>query len=249
MRNKVLTIAGFDPSGGAGILADIKTFEAHKVYGFGICSALTYQNQEEFDGVEWIAIDKMICQLEVLKRKNSFAFAKIGLIEDLKVLNTIVNKLNEYDVKVVWDPVIKASAGYVFHQNWSKKQLLHLLQNLFLLTPNFEEAKMIADVLQINLKNLNDYIAANNLAAFYIKSFGSEKGIITDILYNGKMESVFQQDLLQGYDKHGTGCMLSSAITANLSKGVEVAYACGNAQQFVYDIKQSNDSKLSYINI
>ena len=92
-RSCVLSIAGFDPSGGAGILADIKTFEQNKVLGMGVVTSLTFQNDSEFDGVKWIDTNESIKQIEVLTRKYKFEFVKIGMIKDLETLSAVISRL------------------------------------------------------------------------------------------------------------------------------------------------------------
>src|ERR1017187_8593499 len=90
-----LSIAGFDPSAGAGVLADIKTFESNGVYGFGAVSALTWQNDVEFDKVEWLDVNKILGQVEVLLRRFDIRHIKIGLIESMDVLQQIISFLEK----------------------------------------------------------------------------------------------------------------------------------------------------------
>src|SRR5260221_632714 len=104
-RPCVLSIAGFDPSGGAGILADIKTFEQHKVSGMGVVTGLTFQNDSEFDGVKWIEPNEIIKQIDVLTRKFKFQFVKIGMLESLDVLEKIISRLKANGSKLIWDPI------------------------------------------------------------------------------------------------------------------------------------------------
>src|SRR5580704_12896311 len=124
-RSYVLSISGFDPSGGAGMLADIKTFESNKVYGLGVISANTLQNDEEFTKVDWIPVDKIIEQIDILKKRFEFEYVKIGLIESLEVLNTIISYLTSHvsHPKIIWDPILKASAGFEFHKEVNKTLL------------------------------------------------------------------------------------------------------------------------------
>src|ERR1700740_2722889 len=95
-RLYVLSIAGFDPSGGAGILADIKTFESNKVYGLGVISGNTFQNDTEFKNVDWIPVEKIIGQIEILKKKFSFEYVKIGLMENFASLEVVISYLNSH---------------------------------------------------------------------------------------------------------------------------------------------------------
>src|SRR5688572_10171990 len=117
-RPFALSIAGFDPSSGAGVTADLKTFEAHKVQGLGVCTAITFQNDNEFDGLEWLTKEKLQAQLEPLFRKFKIRTAKIGLIRNLETLNWLVDYLlsKNPEMRIIWDPFLKASAGFTFHE-------------------------------------------------------------------------------------------------------------------------------------
>src|ERR1035437_5718713 len=95
-RPFVLSIAGFDPSAGAGVLADVKTFEACGAYGMGVVSALTYQNDVSFEKVEWLELSQIIEQIKVLQKRFQFDFIKIGLIENLEVLNGLISYLKSH---------------------------------------------------------------------------------------------------------------------------------------------------------
>src|SRR5436190_9108916 len=92
-RKQVISIAGFDPSGGAGILADVKTFESLGVYGFGVCSAITLQTENEFKGVAWIPLHQIELQLDTLLQRYEVEFLKIGLIQSLEVLDQLVQAI------------------------------------------------------------------------------------------------------------------------------------------------------------
>src|ERR1700729_4382873 len=108
LRPYVLSIAGFDPSGGAGILADIKTFEAQQTLGLGVCSALTYQTENTFEGVTWVNKDTIIKQLAPLLKAYSIDYVKIGLIENMEVLNSIIDYLlgKNPSMRIIWDPIL-----------------------------------------------------------------------------------------------------------------------------------------------
>ena len=120
-RPCVLSIAGFDPSGGAGILADIKTFEQHKVQGMSVVTGLTFQHDSEFDGVKWIETDEIIKQIEVLLRKYKFEFVKVGMLESLESLEAIISRLKTQDSRLIWDPILKASSGFEIHKDFEKE--------------------------------------------------------------------------------------------------------------------------------
>ena len=137
-----LSIVGFDPSAGAGLLADIKTFEANGVYGFGVVSALTWQNDVAFKQVEWIGIDKIISQMEVLLSRFNIRFIKIGLLGHFEVLKNIIHFLMEKikDPVIIYDPILKASAGFVFHET-VQELFTDAIRGIYCITPNIPKQR------------------------------------------------------------------------------------------------------------
>ena len=121
-RVSVLSIAGFDPSGGAGILADIKTFEQQQVNGMGIITAITFQNDIEFVNLKWINIEDIIQQILTLKKRFDFEYIKIGLIKDLDTISEIIQLFKNDEIKIIWDPIVKATAGFEFHQSFGGRR-------------------------------------------------------------------------------------------------------------------------------
>ncbi|MFA6923509.1 MAG: hydroxymethylpyrimidine/phosphomethylpyrimidine kinase [Bacteroidales bacterium] len=239
--NNVLTIAGFDPSGGAGILADIKTFEANEVYGIAAVTALTYQNDMEFNGLEWIPEKKIKRQIETVSKRYSFNFVKIGIIENLEILDNIVDFLKSINkkVKIIWDPVLKASAGFEFHKNIDKIKLKEICSNIYMLTPNLEELmKMFpSGDYKENAKELSrDCIV-------YLKSaIDKEAKKISDLVFYNQTIDIFESEIINGFEKHGSGCVLSSAITANLAKGMSLHESCKKAKEYItIFLKSSSD--------
>jgi hydroxymethylpyrimidine/phosphomethylpyrimidine kinase len=245
IRKHVLSIAGFDPSGGAGVLADIKTFESNKVYGLGVISANTIQNDEEFEKVDWIPADKIIEQIDILKKRFDFGYVKIGLVENLEVLNTIILYLTSHisHPTIIWDPILKASAGYEFHKEVNKTLLEKIYKELYLITPNVPEALQLGihTVATENAKHLSQF--CNVL----LKGGHAEKKVGYDTLFlkEGKQFS-FRPKIKDIYPKHGSGCVLSSVITANLVKGEDLHRACLKAKQYTEKILSSNKTLLGY---
>lgn len=244
-RPNVLSIAGFDPSGGAGVLADIKTFEANKVYGFGVVSALTIQNDSEFEKVEWIPLEKIMEQILVLQKRFQFEYIKIGLIENLDVLHQLILHLNSNisNPKIIWDPILKATAGFDFHSEIDKQLISAICKNIYLITPNFEEIKKLTD--EEDEKN-----AAKDLSKYcnvFLKGGHNEKDLGRDFLFttDGK-EFSFRAKQKVEIGKHGSGCVLSSAITANLAKGFKLHRACMKAKQYTAEFLNSNKDLLGY---
>lgn len=141
-RPYVLSVAGFDPSGGAGILADIKTFEANGVHGLGVCTAITFQNDKTFNGLDWLSEEQVISQLDILFDTYPINVIKIGLIRDLKTLLVIIKhiKIRNNSAQIIWDPILNASAGFEFHSTINNIELKEALKNITLITPNIPEA-------------------------------------------------------------------------------------------------------------
>lgn len=239
----LLSIAGFDPSGGAGVLADIKTFEANKVHGLAVCTAITFQNDEQFEGVNWVKQEDIIRQIEVLLKKYTVKWVKIGLIENLAVLKTIVSYIKEHDeeINIIWDPIFKASAGFVFHSELDRKDLIDVCIDTHLITPNLEEIqKMIPEM---EAEAGAEFIS--NYCNVLLKGGHSKDNKANDLLFDRKGQTVFEGTKAET-DKHGTGCVLSSAILANLAKGYDIIDACKEGKEYVTDFIKSDASLLGF---
>lgn len=248
MNNKrpvVLSIAGFDPSGGAGILADIKTFEMNHVYGLGVCSSVTYQNESEFDGVDWMSFDSMQRQLEVLFRRHIINVIKIGLIGDLQVLNSLLDYLKEQNVnaKIIWDPILKASAGFDFHNTVNQDLLSEILCKLYLVTPNMPEAIRLAAVSENPMVSA---IALHKYVNVYLKGGHGTGSDADDLLLTSEGYHRIEGRRIEHGEKHGSGCVLSAAIAANLAREVSLPLACRNARKYINQFLQSNVTLLGY---
>jgi hydroxymethylpyrimidine/phosphomethylpyrimidine kinase len=231
---EILTIAGFDPSAGAGILADVKVCEAHDVYSMGVCSAITIQNDLSFDEVEWIKPKTIIKQIEILTNRFNFDYVKIGLIENLQVLDQITDVLlrENVDIKIIWDPITGASAGFEFHKNLDPELLEKVLQKIYLITPNLNEIKVL-------MPDMDADDASKKISTWcnvFLKGGHSDSNMSIDILYEKSGSGVsFEAMKFENVEKHGSGCALSTAIACNLSKGMDLADSCAEAKAYVTD--------------
>jgi hydroxymethylpyrimidine/phosphomethylpyrimidine kinase len=234
-RPYCLSIAGFDPCGGAGIMADTKVFECLQTNGLGIVSALTYQNDSEFEGVNWCSFSEIEKQLYPL-RKYPVKAAKIGLIKDFEQLMKTSSLLKSMfpEIFVVWDPILKASAGFSFHDNTSLAD--EVLCNIDLITPNFEEFTQLGMAENLDL----------NCAVLLKGGHRTDKLGIDCLHYYGKIFDIEGAFIANKKDKHGTGCVLSAAIVAHISKAESVYNACKKSKSYVETFIQSNDTKLGY---
>tara|TARA_B100000809_G_scaffold38428_1_gene33614 strand:- start:147 stop:881 length:735 start_codon:yes stop_codon:yes gene_type:complete len=242
MRPYVITIAGHDPSCGAGLNADIKTFEHLKVSGLSICSAITYQDENTFEGADWISASKIIRQLDILLKKYDVRYIKIGLIESFNSLKEVLAYLtNNYpNVRVIWDPILQATSGFTIHSIFEGLDLI--LQSIYILTPNRTEI--------LQLTGLTDSLDASRTLSTHthlLLKGGHAKNHATDIMFYHR-ERLFevQGDRFKASDKHGTGCVLSAAIVSYLTHGDTIEDACRKAKVYVEKFLQSNNSRLGY---
>lgn len=242
----VLSIAGFDPSAGAGVLSDIKTFENNGVYGFGVNTANTIQNDSEFDSVDWVDSDIIIQQIDVLTRKFNIEVVKIGLVESFEVLVNVVRFLKGVnpEVKIIWDPILKASAGFEFHNNVDKTTLYNVLKDIFLITPNREEVSVLFNETEPN--KLQEIISDNNISSILLKGgHGDEEYSVDYLIIKNRVEE-FRVKRSFGFSKHGTGCVVSSALTANIAIDKTIEESCRDAQKYVSRFIESNSTLLGW---
>lgn len=242
MRPYVLTIAGHDPSGGAGLNADTKTFEQLKVQGLSVCTALTIQNDNSFKASNWVNDQTVIQQVDILLDFYKPKVAKIGIIQSKELLEKLLTKLQQHEIKIVWDPILKSSTGFSFHQI---SNFDNLLKNIDIITPNCPEAKQLFGT--DDSKTLMQLCIEKKWSPILLKGGHSKKHKGDDLLISSNEIILIKgknQHLLS--DKHGTGCILSSAIAANLAKNMNLKEACSAAKRYVERAMLSNKTLLSY---
>lgn len=258
-RPIALSIAGFDPSGGAGILADIKTFEEHKVYGVGVITANTVQNHSKFSSVNWIDKDIVEQQLDTLFEVYDIRYIKIGLIHSLDYLDITLQYIRRHspDSFIVWDPVLSATAGFSFHSLESEdisnpnSMLNRSLSNIDLVTPNLDEFSLLFPGLSKDSEEikefLNSYCPSRNLAIL-LKGGHSSSDIVCDTYISREITIESKVTRSENESKHGTGCILSSAFTANIANGLTLNRAVCQSQEYVSKIINFSRGKLALHN-
>lgn len=242
-RPSVLTIAGFDPSAGAGVLADIKTFEQHRVYGFAINTGNTIQTENEFFEMQWTDLDFVLKSLEKLFTNYNIKAVKIGIIPSLEYLKKIILMIKKLSpkTKIVWDTVLKSSTEFDFITIENQALLIEILKKIDLITPNYDE------ILQLSSKGINAETTALLLSKYcpVLLKGGhntNERGI--DNLYTQDNLYKLLPKSNRCYEKHGSGCVLSSAITANLALEQNLKIACEKAKIYTENYLMSNSTKL-----
>ncbi|CAL2101906.1 Hydroxymethylpyrimidine/phosphomethylpyrimidine kinase [Tenacibaculum sp. 190130A14a] len=242
-KNYILSIAGFDPSSGAGITSDIKTFEAHNLYGLSICTAITVQNDITFKKCYWVEKEIIISQIETLFERFDIKVAKIGIIESWEVLLEVVQTLKIFnsDIKIILDPILKASAGFDFHANSDLEVFERVLQNCDFVTPNYEEIKSLFP----NKSTEETIEFLSEKTNVYLKGGHREDKKGWDEVYHNKIVKLNIPPIADAiFEKHGSGCVLSSAFAANLYKEASIEDAAKNAKAYTEEFLNSNPSLL-----
>ncbi|WP_426060496.1 bifunctional hydroxymethylpyrimidine kinase/phosphomethylpyrimidine kinase [Hymenobacter sp. B1770] len=243
-RPFALSIAGFDPSAGAGLLADVKTMETSSVYGLGVCTALTVQSDVSFERVSWVDAVLIKDQIRVLLARFQVDFIKIGLVESLPQLLALAYWLKEQNprLQLVWDPVLKATAGYEFHRKTDPSLLQALCSEMALITPNRPEMLRL-------LPADSAEAAAERISAFcpvLLKGGHDTSDLATDVLFIQGQQHRFSASRLPHGEKHGSGCVLSAAVLAQLAKGKSLIDACRLGKDYTRAFLASNDTLLGY---
>lgn len=238
-RPFVMSIAGYDPSGGAGLLADIKTFEQLKVQGLGVCTAMTVQTEAECLSLEWQSLNTVLSTIDVLMKKYDVEALKIGVVKDADYITQMIEKIKSInaEAKIVWDPVLKSTSEFSFFDVNTISDLKNVLKQIDLITPNYNEYKI-----------LQGACLFENSCSVLIKGGHREEKIGTDILIeNGKEISIQPYDNTSVYyPKHGSGCVLSSAIAAYLAKGENLENACTKGKKYIEKFLISNPTLLGF---
>ena len=236
MKN-LLTIAGSDSSGGAGIQADLKTFAAHGTFGMSVITAVTAQNTCGVTKVQNIDCAVVKAQIEAVFDDIRVDAVKIGMVSQPEIIETIANCLRHYQPKIiVVDPVMISKSGYPLLAPEACATLIkELLPLATLLTPNLPEAEAITG-LQVTKKEemrpVAEKIIALGAKAVLVKG-GHLNDTADDLLFDGANEVWFPGKRIATKNTHGTGCTLSSSLAANLAKGLSLREAVQSSKDYV----------------
>lgn len=255
MQN-VLTIAGSDSGGGAGIQADLKTMTVNQVYGAAILTAITAQNTLGVQGVKVLAPEVVNSQLESVLHDIDFAALKTGMLANARITALVADKVKKYNLKnLVVDPVIVATSGdLLLKENALDIYKRELFPQAEIITPNLTEAKILAGFEPTT-------VVPGEILAEKLINFGSKYVLIkgghfeqtdqstelaknstskpfptqaVDLLYDGCSIKRFTAPYLESaYNTHGTGCSLSAAIASYLARDYSVPAAVGAAKKFI----------------
>ena len=234
----LLTIAGSDSSGGAGIQADLKTFAAHGVFGMSVITAVTAQNTCGVTAVQDISPDIITAQIDAVFSDIRVDGVKIGMVSRTESIHAIAEALKKWKPPVVVvDPVMISKSGYPLLQPDACEALIkELLPLATLLTPNLPEAEAIcgfAIKTEQDMEKAAAHIISLGAKAVLVKGGHLEGSKADDYLYDGRQGTWLPGTRIQTRHTHGTGCTLSSALASNLAKGMHLTEAVKAAKDYV----------------
>ncbi|MHB8095288.1 MAG: bifunctional hydroxymethylpyrimidine kinase/phosphomethylpyrimidine kinase [Candidatus Aminicenantales bacterium] len=238
MKKVLLSVAGFDPSGGAGVLMDIRVFESLGFRGMAVLTALTSQNTLEVRRILPLPSAVIRNQYEALASDVRPAGIKSGMLGSKDGITALRRILSSHPgLPRVVDPVLRSSSGALLLESGSRSAFLRAVRgNASLLTPNLDEASWIAGIPVRNPADMREaaraVFGATGVPCLVTGGHLPKKAI--DILYDGRAESSFEHEKLRR-DVHGTGCCLSSAALGYLARGKSLESACGLASEFVHE--------------
>ena len=240
---RVLVIAGSDSSGGAGIQADIKTLTVFKVFSMTAITAITAQNTNGVSSVETVSLDLIKKQIEDCISDIGVDAIKIGMVNKGKIFDLIFEALNKYQISkknipIILDPVMFAKGGYPLLENHAISALKEFISKVdCIITPNIPEAETLSG---IKISNKNDMIKAaktisiNGTSRILLKGGHLNEIDLCDILYDKNKIFEFYSKKIFTNNTHGTGCTISSAIIANLSKGFSLHESVSIAHKYIH---------------
>ena len=236
---KVLTIAGSDSGGGAGIQADLKAFAALGVYGMSAVTAITAQNTVGVQGVIELPADFVGLQIDSVVTDIGVDAVKTGMLANAEIIAVVAEKAKEYDFpNFVIDPVMVAKSGDPLLREDARQALIEQLIPLAkVLTPNLHEARVLTGMEIESLEDMREVAQAihelgtQNVVVKGGHLSGSNESV--DILYDGRDFIEFAAPRIETRNTHGTGCTFASAIAAELAKGKSVPEAVRAAKEFI----------------
>ena len=235
---QVVTIAGSDSGGGAGIQADIKAMSANGVFAMSVITSITAQNTQTVQAVYDLPSSIIEAQLDAIFTDFDVAAVKTGMLSSAEIVQTVCGKLRQYEqARVIVDPVMVSKSGHSLLQASAIHSLkTQLLPIALLVTPNIHEAEQLAGR---PIRSLADA----RQAAKMIHQLGSRHVLIkgghllaepgTDLLYDGHLFSIYRGEFIDTPHTHGTGCMYASAIAAQLARGKELPDAVQAAKAYL----------------
>ena len=231
-----LTIAGSDPSGGAGLQADLKTFHQYGVYGASVVTLLTVQNTQSVSDIKILDRNFVIAQLDAVLDDIMPLAAKTGALGNAANVAAVAHRAASFSFPLVVDPVMISKHGQPLIDDDAVEVLVRkLLPAAFLVTPNFSEASKLALMKVTNLRTMEKSasVIAESGAKHVLVKGGHLAGDAVDVLWSNGKTYLFPAQRTETRHTHGTGCVLSAAITARLAFGDDIVSAVTEAKRFI----------------
>lgn len=238
---RALTIAGSDPSGGAGIQADLKTFAACGCYGESVIVAVVDENTVGVSGVHPIPVSFVTGQMKSVLDDVGADAIKIGMLHSSELIRAVKDTLAMYPIKnIVLDPVMVATSGDKLLQEEAIQTLKEeLIPSVRIITPNIPEAEILLGRKidrQEEMPDIARELSFGRSVSVMLKAGHMKESRLVDILYNAESDEIVElpSQRIQTKNTHGTGCTFSSAIAAFLAHGQSLNDAVANAKEYIY---------------
>jgi hydroxymethylpyrimidine/phosphomethylpyrimidine kinase len=238
-----LTIAGSDPSGGAGIQADLKTFHQFGVYGEAVVALVTVQNTVRVSWVEVLPTDLVTAQIEAVIEDIPPMAAKTGALGSAEMVANVARVAERFAFPLVVDPVMVSKHGLPLLADEATAAIRELLlPRAALATPNIPEAEALTGAAIRSMEDMRS--AARSLHAMGARAVlikgGHMEAAANDVLFDGTAFHDFPAERIATAHTHGTGCTYSAAITAGLASGLPMTEAVARAKRFIHEAIRSN---------
>lgn len=237
-----LTIAGTDPTGGAGIQADLKSFQEREVYGMSVVTSVVAQNTLGVEAIHNLPVSFIEQQIATVFNDIVPEAVKTGMIATPEMMEMTAEQLKKQEVTYVIDPVMVAKSGHSLMEGESRKVIRdQLIPLATVVTPNVPEAEILVD---FKIDNTED---AKKAAKVIVEELGAQAAVVKgghlsgeaiDVLYENKQFHYFQSARTDTKHTHGTGCTFSAVITAELAKGRSIVDAVATGKQYITDAIQ-----------
>lgn len=238
--NKVLTIAGSDSGGGAGIQADIKAISAMGCFASSAITAITAQNTLGVDAVHPVPLDILAAQIDAVLSDIGTDAIKIGMLHSAEVVSLVADKIEQYGItNVVLDPVMVSTSGHkLIEDNAIEIMKNRLIPLARVITPNLPEAEILSGctiTAQQEFPQIATLLSHNNSTSVLLKAGHLNGDTLTDYFYNAEDDSMtlLPSKRVDTRNTHGTGCTLSSALAAALARGESLTEAAISAKRYI----------------
>lgn len=241
-----LTIAGSDSGGGAGIQADIKTFEEWEVYGMSVLTSLTAQNTTGVQGVHHVPVPFIETQLKSIEEDLPVDVIKTGMVATKEAAKVVGEWVARQHSPYVCDPVMVSASGHPLMEEETRAALSeYLFPYATVVTPNIPEAETLLGIEIVTERNMEEaarrFVDELGVGGALVKG-GHLNGEAVDVLYDGEIMRKYREDRISTENTHGTGCTYASAIAANLAMGRTLPVAVEHAKNYITEaIRHSFD--------